>query len=671
MKKVLLILTVVVIMVQFCIVSNAENYPAFLTENTYDIEENIDENGVPHYIFKPKTNYYYNVSFPYNDYIDNYFTLEGFTRKTGGSSGLHFNMSIPPNLISSNTYFYYDNYQTAIRNIEVGYFQTIVDDDLLNFKREVDSVRLGYNNETDKLKVSFSDNFVDFASMDSLTIANSYVEQDYLSYSKSELLDLGIPAYLYRNMTYKTNSRHPKRIVNATLYKPYYVNCYYYLNGSLASVLKEKAINLKSYIYNKFSDVECVVKDLKASSEKVPVKTTYGTGNLLRDSLRFISSDKFSYRETIKMFNSANISFQGNSVVTSERYKQIHSSITGNRPVYVKIDENTFINVEYPFYQIERAEYNSNGSFKFEYGDSRCNINLLTENVEFEDTGEIYDINTEKFGKPSNLKIFNQGETQVVSDVLMEAVEYNGIIYHTGRLLCVDNFEISETSGITFDNPELSFTSSTNLAFYVTCHENGEKSIDIQYKQGVGNCIMLNKEFLDDSGLKSYIKSNTATIIAGKYQVDLVALQKLFSGEYNLEHFALDNDQVLAVNTINKELSRISNDKKLKTVRVSLIIMGVLCIIYVLLLFTAYILDKSGGVFGVEILPKLTFNNMKVEFSTQVNEDGEFIVNGEVKKKIVSIIVLLSILGVLCVSGLMYGVIIQNLINLYNGVMGR
>lgn len=652
------------------LVCSAESFKAVLTENTFVIVEKED-GGNTNPTFKNVTYQHNNVEFPYDKFIDNYFMLDSFIQRTGGSSGLHTGLSVSPELLSNNSQFTFPNSNVRIRHDGVANFQFVVVNDFNTFKQEVDSVKNRYLAGSDRSKLQFNDNFVSFASMDNISIANPRVEQDILTYTESEPIDLGIPVYLNRTLTYKTINKHPKILVDVSLYKPFYGNDYFYVDKTMASILKDNAIKLKNYVYDKFSDIQCVVKEINATSSKESVKSVYGTGVLLKNNIKIIASNKLTYGETVKLFDSSTVRFQGNDVVISDRFKNVYVQSTSNRPEYIQKDIETFVKVEYPFYQINSVKYNGDGSFTFEYGNSKCNINLVTEDVEFEDTGEVFSINTGMFGNASNLKIFRQGETKVASDSLMEAIEYNGKIYHTGRLLSITNTVLSETSGISYDNSELQTIDSTNISYFVNVAEDGTKSIDIKYKNGVGNCIILNNAFLEESGLRNYIKSNTGKTIAQKYNVDVVSIEKLLSGEYSLEEFTLNKDQIVAVQTISKELDRISRDKKLETVRIGLIIFGLVCIVYAILLLIAYFTDRSGGIFGIEILPIITFKNIKVDFETSVSRYGELIINSESRKRVMTIFGVIVTLGIFCLTGIMYNVIITGLINLYNSLLGR
>lgn len=72
---------------------------------------------------------------------------------------------------------------------------------------------------------------------------------------------------------------------------------------------------------------------------------------------------------------------------------------------------------------------------------------------------------------------------------------------------------------------------------------------------------------------------------------------------------------------------------------------------------------------GVELLPIISFKNIKMDYNSIGDITGNKKQN-KTGKKVLTIIILGSIIGMLCVTGGLYKLVVENLITLYFNIVG-
>lgn len=684
MKK--FIFSVIVCFIVFGVaVTGFNSYVAEKKIDTYELSI-VTEKEVSKLQYEKITTLENNAEFPYDDYLKEYFTLDRLVTITGEASGYHKGVSIPPYLVGTGTEYTYSNSLTIIKHLNSADFSEIVNYEIDTFKQLCDTTRSLYNLNRDKSTISFNNNVVTFLSYKGLPTILSTRIMDYLTYEKTFKIDLSqfdksmYPSglQLFQTEKYKTLNRVEKELIGASLYKPFYrvesrSDTYYVIDTATSALITQGAECLAQHIFNLFSDISVTIKDLKCQDNKTLVYDTFGTGVLLKNNIRTMLNSSLTTGEVIKLIDGSTsraINFTGNRLNVNEEFAGVFKNTEGetSRPKYIQRSEKEYIRVEYPFKQVSGSIKNSEGYYPISYEDVGL-INLFTEEIHVTDSGDTKSFNSQHYGNYKTFKLVGNTQPEIISSTLMECITYNDELYHTGRLINLGDINLTDNSLIKYDNAELADIDSTKLGYYTSTDPDGNSIINIKNKMGVGNCIVLNKDCYGESGLREYLNSSISAEISEKYKVDVVSIGKILSGEYTVNTFELTDGQLAKIEGIRSELERININNKLKGLRVSLIVLGAFIFLYISILFIAYTFDRSGGIIGVELLPIISFKNIKMDYNSIGDITGNKKQN-KTGKKVLTIIILGSIIGMLCVTGGLYKLVVENLITLYFNIVG-
>ena len=671
---------VLIFMLLFTVSSFAVRYDANIEINSVEMEKEEDINGEIKYTYKKVTKTK-SGKIDSDDYDRETYTLEHFVNQTKHKTGINGGVEVPYKLIKNGTSYTFDGTKTSILHKEVDFKgswlkpNSVLKNDLDQLKASVDNTYNSYLNNQNRVDIVFDADVVEFAGYYNLPDVSNIPINGIMKYTLDVEEVFEETGYKYTIQTnYSSKQKVNLGIGNVMVYRPFYSTSnnteYYYIDSVELNAIRNASKELRDYIYNKFKDVTVSIKEFKVTNDKINLNSSLGTGSILRNSIKTFSDSRLTVGEQINMLTDSTISFSGNKLNISKDFEDVYKEYTKKRPTLFQKGIREFVIVEYPFYQITDGLYDSKtDTFLFTYGHSNSDINLITEEVISED-GVATGINSGKFGNPKNFKLQNKGGIHVLADTLMEAIEVKDTIYHTGRVLHIENDKLSPTSIIKYDNQELQSITSTNLSYYIFEDEDGGKYLKVKHLPTVGSCIILNMDYLDESGLVAFIDSNLATTVAQKNNVNLSQLRSLLSGEYAVGTFELSKEQVLAVQRISTELERRGIDNKLRLVRVGLVIFGMACIAYSVILLLSYLMDRSGGVFGIQLLPIITLNKMRVDHDINASSDGILRVGGRTKARLYTIVITLSLIGLSCSTGLTFRVIVDILYRIYGRLVG-
>lgn len=671
---------VLIFMLFFTVSSFAVRHDANIEINSVDMEEEEDINGEIKYTYKKVTKTK-SGKIDSDDYDRETYTLEHFVNQTKHKTGIKGGVEVPYKLIKNGTSYTFDGTKTSILHKEVDFKgswlkpNSVLKNDLDQLKASVDNTYNSYLNNQNKVDIVFDADVLEFAGYYNLPDVSNIPINGTMEYTLDVEEVFEETGYKYTIKTkYSSKQKVNLGIGNVMVYRPFYSTSnnteYYYIDSVELNAIRNASKELRDYIYNKFKDVTVSIKEFKVTSDKINLNSSLGTGSILRNSIITFSDSKLTVGEQINILTDSTISFSGNKLNISKDFEDVYKEYTKKRPTLFQKGIKEFIIVEYPFYQITDGLYDSKtDTFLFTYGHSNSDINLITEEVVSED-GVATGINSGKFGNPKNFKLQNKGGIHILADTLMEAIEVKDTVYHTGRVLNIENDKLSPTSIIKYDNQELQSITSTNLSYYIFEDEGGGKHLKVKHLPTVGNCIILNMDYLDESGLVAFIDSNLATTVAQKNNVNLSQLRSLLSGEYAVGTFELSKDHVIAVQRISTELERRGIDNKLRLVRVGLVIFGMVCIAYSVILLLSYLMDRSGGLFGIQLLPIITLNKIRVDHDINASSDGILRVGGGTKSRLYTIVITLSLIGLFCSTGLTFRVIVDILYRIYGRLVG-